>query len=814
MTTLTVHARTVVTGIVRDAITGAPLSGATTQVADGFQGTVTNVEGRFEIALDTLPATLRISMIGYTSHRVLIDEETPVMQHILLVPAVYDLDPIIVTEHESVTDIMRRVIERKQQWRSQLKELRADAYSRFTMENEDGIVFILEGLADASWDHKNGWKAVVKSYRKTSNLFTDEDLDDFKTLDDLAADALVVNLYDDNILLSDHRLMGVTHPDALNKYEFTIEGQRLLDDRLVYDIGVRPKSRLFSGFIGRISVIDRTYAMIEADLRPGPAFIFPPPIQSYNLSAKQQFAQFGDGFWLPVGLQMHGDLKFGIIGFMLPVIKGTLIAHLSDYKVFGIQTTTASDSLPPRVPSPDREIQSQFNDSLFIHQGKIIPLSEQEQTALDNIDSTMTFFKAFEPKGFIAGQLKKRGVFDEAEKRDNDAVGELSLSGRRRKDTRGADSSLVDIDYTSDVWYNRVDAAHLGLSTAVHIRNTPITLTGTGAYNTGTKRWTYGGDVTLLWGERKRYAFLARYMNGSDTRYRSLLYTPKHTSMVTLLGGEDYFDYFQNERVNFLLGDRIGRRRAIALSAGLNIERHHSLSKTTDYALFGNDHIQRQNPAIVPGDFRSFTLRAAYGRKPDPFSPEKVGYFAVDTEISHPDLLSGDFSFTRTRLTYIRRINTFFRRRMFPNTLDLRVTGGFSTGALPPQRFGIIDGSLSAASQYGVLKSLRQQPYEGEHYAAIFWDHNFRTVPFEMLGLMSLARRGIGINIHGGHGRTWISNDRLAALTYLPQYQDHFHHEVGISLTGLFYFFRLDFTKRLDTTGFFIGVGLGPGFIE
>ena len=113
----------------------------------------------------------------------------------------------------------------------------------------------------------------------------------------------------------------------------------------------------------------------------------------------------------------------------------------------------------------------------------------------------------------------------------------------------------------------------------------------------------------------------------------------------------------------------------------------------------------------------------------------------------------------------------------------------------------------------GVFRTQRQRPYEGEHYAAVFWDHKFRSIPFEILGLMPLVKRGIGLSVYGGHGRTWISAGRRASLSFIPSYQDQFHHELGLSITGLAYFFRLDFTKRIDTSGFFVGVGIGPGFV-
>lgn len=810
--------QTLVTGIVRDAATNAAIPGATVQVENTFLGAVTNEDGKFEIAVDTLPATLVVSRIGYTSHRLVIDSGGRAAREILLVPAVFDLEPIIVTEPQSAADIMRKVIARKQAWRSRLRALRADAYSRFTVENEKDIVFIIEGLADATWDHDRGWKAAVKSYRRSSNNFIDDDLDDLQTLDRLASEALVLNMYDDEIDLIQHDLMGVTHPKALDAYDFELQGQRLLDDKIVYDIGVKPESRLFSGFVGRISVLDGDYAMIETDLAPGPAFIFPPPVRAFDIRIKQQFARFGEGFWLPVGSEIQSNLKVGIIGFVFPDLKARLVSRLSDYRVFGAPDTTAADTStvtrtsPPPLPPVQVRIVQPLSDSLLAAQGKMTPLSEREQKAYETIDTTMTFFKAFEPEGFIAAYLKRRGVFDA--ERGEEAPPAPNLSGRRRRHRSRRQPAAVEIDYTPDFRYNRVDAAHLGLETTLTVRNPSLSLHGSGAYNTGTERWDYGGGATLRWGDRQRHTIAGSYRKGSDPRYVSSAYSPRQTSLLPLFGGDDYFDYFQNERATLRYNIRLGQRRRLALTGGLNFERHGSLPKTTDYALFGIDHVQRPNPAVTPGDLRSAILRAEYGRKPEPFSPERGRYLALDAEFAPSGFAGNDFSFARYQLTFAWHAPTLFRRRMLPNTLDLRVVAGTSTGVLPPQRFGILDGSLFAVSPFGAFKSLHAPPYEGEHHAAVFWEHNFRTVPFEWLGLMPLARRGIGLSVYGGHGRTWIGDARRASLSYTPQYQDRFHHEAGVSINGLFYLFRLDFTKRLDASGFFVGIGIGPGFAE
>tara|TARA_B100001964_G_scaffold141763_1_gene156224 strand:+ start:51 stop:347 length:297 start_codon:yes stop_codon:yes gene_type:complete len=92
------------------------------------------------------------------------------------------------------------------------------------------------------------------------------------------------------------------------------------------------------------------------------------------------------------------------------------------------------------------------------------------------------------------------------------------------------------------------------------------------------------------------------------------------------------------------------------------------------------------------------------------------------------------------------------------------------------------------------------------------WEHHFRTLPFELLGWDWLARRNIGIIVFGGHGRTWILEDRLASFAYVHQYVDQFHLEIGVSVNGLLGLLRLDFAKLLDADGFTISVGFARIF--
>ena len=60
---------------------------------------------------------------------------------------------------------------------------------------------------------------------------------------------------------------------------------------------------------------------------------------------------------------------------------------------------------------------------------------------------------------------------------------------------------------------------------------------------------------------------------------------------------------------------------------------------------------------------------------------------------------------------------------------------------------------------------------------ALFWEHNFRTVPFEHLGAWGLVRRGMRLIVYGASGHTWHEG-----ITSTLRSTPGWHHEVGASL--------------------------------
>jgi hypothetical protein len=120
-----------------------------------------------------------------------------------------------------------------------------------------------------------------------------------------------------------------------------------------------------------------------------------------------------------------------------------------------------------------------------------------------------------------------------------------------------------------------------------------------------------------------------------------------------------------------------------------------------------------------------------------------------------------------------------------------------------------------AGTALGEMHTLDERAYQGEQTAGLFWEHHFRTLPFELVGLMGVADRRLGISVHGGHVRSWFDTARLTELRQRNPFLNDaqgWHHEIGASLNGLFGILEVSGTFRLDAPGFTLGLGTVPLF--
>ncbi|MEM8560125.1 MAG: hypothetical protein AAGG50_20090, partial [Bacteroidota bacterium] len=739
---------------------------------------------------------------GYVTARETVEPGgQPLTLDIVLQLDVQTLGEVVVSGEDPALALMRRVVAHKARWQEGLRSWEAAAFSRQVIESDTAIVAITESATQAFWDRERGLREVVQAYRTTENLAGMFDAEVFTAADDL------VNLYDDEINFGGYDLLGPSAPEALSFYRFTIIGERVLDGRRVYEVAFAPKSRLQPGFEGLLAVLDldprpadvggaAALLTVEASVNDAVRF---PLVRAFDLTLGQQYVAateggFGeasdrDAVFLPADFRLVGKGRIGMTGLSFPDFGFRLTTRLSDYRL----NVPVPDSLyaenATRVDSVAVASGAALED-----EGQTVPLTEREQVAYAEIDSTDTIESAFEPQGFLARFVQM----------------EMGGDGARSSDGR---ARAITTNLEPQLWANRVEQAHLGLDATISTKWGPY-VGGGAAYRTGLGNvgWSVrGGGVWQL--GRSGLRVEGGYTDEVATRYRSLAWDRLANSVAVAFDGRDYYDYYDRQhafaRVSANLpGGVLGRVRP---RVRFTAERHRSLIDTDDAALFG-DGDRRANPAIAEGDLRAVEARLGVGYLESGFFAGGTGQTGAEVrvEVADADALGGDFSFVRTEAVAGVTVPTFLRRRLFPNALHLRVAAGTTSGDRLPQRTFAVDGSLLGGAPFGTLRAQTGRPIEATRYVAGFWEHDFRSVPFELLGWEWAAINNLGLLIHGAHAAGEVDAFTGIEGSVATDWQ---HHEIGIGLSGgLALPLRLDVTFRLDEPGTAVTLGFARVF--
>lgn len=778
-------AQKTIRGTITDASNNESLPSANISIENTYRGTISNRDGRYELTIpdSLLPATVQVRYLGFNTARRTITTSSGATQNFQLEPSTLEMDEVVVTGEDPAISIMREVIRRKQQWRKRLETYRAEAYTRQTISNDTSIVMISESVSEAFWDKEQGHREVLKSKRQTANI---------EASNNFAGVSYFPNFYDDNIDIAGFELMGVTHPDALKYYNFKLVDYKNIDDQVVYEIEVTPARKLQPLFEGTIYVLDEKYALLEVSLQPNDVVNFPTPVKDFNTYYEQQFNNYGQDFWLPADMRIEGDIKIAMVGLEFPTIKFRQLSQISNYEV--------------NVPLPDSLYQEEDlfsvdsttidNDSLFVKAVKSVPLSNDEEEAYATLDSTTTLEKAFKPSGFLA-----RFMDDEEDNGDNGEDGFLSK---------------IPGNLAPAVRFNRVDEFYLGLKYGIGLWER-INLNVNGGYSTGYEEWGYGAglEYNLIESDNIDQLIGAKYSAQTTPQYQSNIYGSYITSLTNLLGERDYYNYYRNE--GYRLYTQLDFNKSdLSARLGYNSEDHTTLALQSRYDLLGRDQRFQLNPAIDKGRLRSIDVEFGYNLDEDyNFGVTALERVGIKAEHSG-EALGSDFNFTRYSANINWSFPTFYQRRFLPNTLDLNLVGGTFSGTLPLQEMGIIDGAMDHFSPFGTLKTRQQAPYMGEQYVMLNAEHNFRSIPFEALGLRKLVEWNWGLILFGGAGKTWISDSRkqdiLNRTGYLVPETGDVHLEAGVSLNGLFGLFRVDFAQRLDQPAFMVNVSVARIF--
>jgi len=518
----TVSASTVIHGIIKDAETNKPLPNANIYIKDTYIGTISNQDGHYKLEIPKVPSEIIVSYIGYETRTILIEDSGNQELNIFLEPIAIKLQGVIVysDQEDPAIAIMKKVIANKIKRKKKLKSYQAKAYTRTKVENDTSIVSMSESVSRLYWNSEIGSREefIAKKSSKRMSYLTELNV----------GSKNIYNFYADNIQLINYKFVGPTHPDAFKYYNFELNGERNLNNKIVFDILVKPKSKLQPLFSGRISVLDEDYAMIDVDLKNSGSMSFFTMLKYFHGNYQQQFNNFGKEFWLPIDSRIEEtfEVDMGLIAFPRAILNK--ISRVSNYEI-NIDVTNEIARLDTTTTSSSNILN---NDRAFKNFERV-PLTSREQEAYSNPDTTMTLIKSFPPRGILAPYFKSK---------EKDLEIALSEQG-------GYSPIQSNTDFGIQGWYNRVEGLNLGIKYNYRFYDHYL-LAAIGGYQTYSKKFYYEAQLNYLINkdDEDKYIF-TRYYDKTDTRYCSEHYSQLVTSFLPLLGKYDYFDYYLNKKL-------------------------------------------------------------------------------------------------------------------------------------------------------------------------------------------------------------------------------------------------------------------------
>ncbi|WP_412067172.1 DUF5686 family protein [Rubrivirga sp. IMCC43871] len=762
------HAQTTVSGRVTDASTGEGLPAATVQVPATSRGTITNREGAFELALPVGADSLVVSFVGYTPQRRAVPASGRL--DVALAPAVAALGEAVVTAGDPAENIMRRVIARKARWRAGLETWRAEVYSRQTIQAGGEVVGVIEAQTLAHWDRERGLREVVQGVNRTGNF-------DTVPLDAFSAADQALNLYDDEIPFGGFDLMGPTSPGALTFYRFEVVGRRALGEQLVYDLGFAPRNALQPGFSGTLSVLVDADAMIGISATTSGAVQFP-LVNRFDLTFDQQFSPFGlavggEPVWLPADFRMDAQGKAGTALLQLPEIGFAVASRFTDYEV--------NVAVPDSLYASERTVVDSASVARALPVAGVVPLSVEEEQALANVDSTLSLSEAFRPSGPLARFFP------------------VTITVAGESSGRAASTGLR-FSYKPEVWYDRVEGVRVGAAGTARLGRQRATVDL--GYLTGPARVAASGQVV---GRLSQGTFVGVTAHHDVLRLAPSWPDRLTNSLTALAGGDDYYDYVDRTGGSVWAGWWGQEAPYPVVSGWLRADEYDPSEVTTTFSLTGD--LDRPTVSAVPEGVIRAGAQVRVGSWLDALRASVTGQRAASawaevgrsTEGS-PSIVS---DYVRAGAEVRWSAPTMLRRRLLPPTLHLVLAVGASRGDLPATQASGLDGAHAGVAPFGTLRARAGQSLVRE-FALVAWEHDFRSVPFELLGWRGASPLGLSLMVHGAHA--WAS----AAHGALGVEPSVVHHEVGASL-GLGYTvpLRVDVTYRLtDDPGVVPGVGL------
>lgn len=471
-----VAAQVTITGRVVDARTQEPLAFVHVVPEGQRQGTTTDIDGRFSLAVAGSPVILRCSYVGYVPTEVPAQAGTPIL--VQMPRGLVELSPV---EVRPGLNPAHRIIEQVHANRRMNDGLRNrshryTSYSKtiFTAALDSSVVNDPEQLAklDTSDREMVDWldkqhlllieSATQKSFippaaeKEEVLAMRVSGLKDPSLLA-LAASTKTFSVYEPQIALMEKTYLSPIGPSSTSRYLFILQDTLYQGTDTVFIISYEPMpGRKFDALKGVLYVNTNGYGLQN---------VIAEPVErtgNFNIKLQQQFEKVGGLAWFPVQLNTFLYLD---------------MMQVNSFKVIGIGRTYLKD-IEVDTPVPRKEVRG-------------------PELVMDRIATRRDeeFWNALRTDSLEAKELRTYQTIDSIFEAENV---ERFVKWFGYLATGRAGIGPVDLLLDRIVNYNGYEGLRLGLGATTNDKvSRHASLGGYFAYGFKDRDWKYGGDLTL-----------------------------------------------------------------------------------------------------------------------------------------------------------------------------------------------------------------------------------------------------------------------------------------------------------------------------
>lgn len=444
------------------------------------QGATTGIDGRFELAVERLPTTLRFSFVGYEALTLSVSDAGP---HVVRMrPANLELRPVEVLPGENPAHrIIKRVYaNRKVNDGLRTRAHRYTSYAKtiFTAALDSAVLNDPEKRAALDSSDQKAMDFLERNHlllveSATRRVFVPpasekEEVIAMRvsglkdpSMAALAASTSTFSLYEPAIELNEKNYLSPIGPSSWERYLFDLRDTLYQGTDTVFVIAYQPRSgRKFDALKGVLHVHTASYALQA---------VIAEPVErtgGFSIKLQQRFKPIA-GTWFPVELNTFFYLDFAQVNTWKTMGVGRV--YLKDLEVDAPEAPVPISRKETRGPAfvMDR-IETRQDDALW-ERLRTDTLSLQERNTYQVIDS-LSEAEGIERKVRWLGRM---------------------ASGR-------AGIGPVDVLLDRLLHFNGYEGLRAGLGLATNQKVSRVfTLAGYGAYGFADGAWKYGGELRL-----------------------------------------------------------------------------------------------------------------------------------------------------------------------------------------------------------------------------------------------------------------------------------------------------------------------------